>query len=230
MAIGNPTERYAVSRSTQGASTTLSPATTVAAGTFAVMCVTASFAGKVVSSAGDDAGNTWVVDVTYNPLASNKCVSFVSCQVIHAITTTNVVTINYAVTNNNQTHIWIQEVTGMATSAAFDKSAVADVASGTSITTASSGTLSQAAEIVFAGARLDDATGWAHGAGYSDPTTKSLGGLSGLEYKIVAATTAVTGTASWTNWSEAAMLLATYKGGGRVPRYSAANFQNPTVV
>lgn len=214
MAIGTPTERYAVSRSAQGASTTLSPASTIAANTVAVMCVTTSLAGKTVSSVTDDAGNTWVVDAAFNSGVSGLCISFVSCQVATQLTTSNVITINYGVATNNQAHIWVQEVTGLVTSSVFDEAATGSgstVVAGTPLTTGNSGTLDQADEIVFVGVRGTNLDGWAAGATYTAATTAVVG-TSGLEYKIVAATTAVAGTGTHTSTTNYAMQLVTYKG------------------
>lgn len=235
MAIGTPTERYAQSRSAQGATTTFSPTATIAAGSFVVLVGTTSFAGKVISGVADDAGgNTWPVDVTHAP-AQAQNVSVVSCQIATQLTTSSVITITWAVTNNNLAEIWLQQISGIVTSGAFDKSAVGqgtNTIAATPFTTAASATLSQADEIVFVGCRAADITGWTKGAAFTDVTTPILGSRSGLEYAIVAATTAVTGSATHSNTSSYGMLLATYKGAvsARSPRNPAVNFQDPAYV
>lgn len=233
MAISAPTERYAQSRTGQTATTTFSPTGTITTGKFLVIQATTSTDGKVPSSVTDDAGNTWSVDLAYNPGTSPRNVAFVSCQVTAQLTTSSVITINWAVSTSNQAHIWLQEFTGIVTSSAFDKSATGDATSGSTITTGSSGTLSQANELVVVGVRGDDITGWAPGATYTAVTTSTLGApLSAMEYKIVAATTAVTGDGSQTSttadWTVA---LVTYKGAAvKIPRTPAINFQNPALV
>lgn len=205
-----PIERYAQSLTAQGASSVISPASTIQAGTTAIMCVTSSVDGKVVSSVTDNAGgNTWTVDTTYNAAASNYNISFISCSVATAILTSNTITINYAVATSNQMHIWIEEVGGLSVSP-FDKNATGTGTS-TSIATSSTGALSQPVEIVFVGTRLDDITGWAHGSGYSNVTTPTLSTFSSLEYKIVTDGSAQTGSGTVTNSSNYAMQTATYR-------------------
>lgn len=230
MAIGTPTERYAKSLNTQGASSGFKPDTTVAAGTFAILVITTSVDGKIVNSISDNTGgNTWAIDLTFNAVSANYNISICSCQVATQITgggSGNTITAGYAVTTNNQAHIWVQEVTGIATSSAFDKSASGQ-GTGQTITTSASATLSQADEFVIVGVRGSDLTGWTKGATYSDPTTVTLGApLSALEWKIVSATTAVTGNGTQTATAPAdwAIALATYKGAATGNTYTKAGF------
>lgn len=223
MPIGTPIERYAQSLSIQGASTTFSPTGTIAVGSFVVIACTSSVTGKVPSSVSDDAtGNSWSVDVTYSP-SFNLSVSFASCQIATQLISSNIITINWAVASNNQVHIWLQQISGIMGSLAFDQTASNLSTGATTITTGASPTLAQADEIVFGCVRSEDLTGWAKGASYTDATTPMLGApLSALEYKIVADTAGVTAdgtqTSATANWVVA---LATYKGAGTA--------QSPTI-
>ena len=217
MAIGTPVERYAQSLSAQAATSTFSPTGTIAAGSFAVLACTTSLAAdsKIPTSVTDDTGgNTWNIDVLYDSANVGLVVAFVSCQVKRELTTSSVITINWSPSTGNQAHIWLQEVAGIAKASAFDQTAVGQSSGATSIATGASGGLAQRDEIVFGCVRSEGLAGWTKGATYTDATTPILGSnLSALEYKIVAALTAVTAdgtqTSATNNWSIA---LATYKG------------------
>ena len=212
MAISTPTERYAQSRTAQGATTTFPLTGTIATGSFCVLGVTTSVDGKVVSSVSDGAGNTWSVDVAFNGIAANENISIISCQVTTQMTPGTTITVNYAVSTNNQAHLWLEEFTGIATSSAFDQTAAAS-GSSTSPSTGASGTLAQADELVVAWTRNASAVVFTKGATYTDMPTASLGSnRSNGEYKIVAATTAVTADGSLASSDAWTIALATYKG------------------
>lgn len=206
MAIGTPVERYAVARTALVGSSTLSPATAVQVGTRAFLFAAGPTAAKTISSVTDDVGNTWTVDATFAGATDNVAVA--SCRVTTQIGTSNVITINWSSATSANRQIWIQEVSGVGV---FDKSAAA---AGTS-TTPSSGntaTLSQADELVWGLVRFNTAT-WTKGATYTNPTTSVLSTGTGLEYKIVAATTAVAADGSLSASVVWAALAATYRGG-----------------
>lgn len=231
MAISAPTERQAQNKSGQGTSTTVSPTGTIVVGSNVILCATSSTGGKVISAISDDAGgNTWNIDATHAP-AQNLCVSFASCRVVTQITSSTVITMSWAVTTNNQINMWLQEVPGLARYQFFDRKAIGsgtNTIAATPFTTAASPSLSQPEEIVFVGARVNDVTGWTKEATYSDVATPTLN-FAGLEYKIVASTDAVSGSATHSNTSSFGMLLVTYRG-ERVPRNPAENFQDPAYV
>ena len=213
MAIGTPTERRAItSASAQTTTTVFSPATTIAAGKFVVLFAT-SASSKVVSSVADSVGgNTWVVDATGS--GSGFGTSFASCQVVTQLTSSDTITITWSAATSALAGYGLQEVTGIVTSSAFDKSKFANGSTNpTAPTTGASATLGQADEIVFGLFKVAAMSAWAAGSGYSDVTTPFTSACTtSLEYKIVAATTAVTADGVATSGTSYMCGLATYKG------------------
>ncbi len=221
MAIGTPIERYAVRAGFNGSVQAINPATTIAAGTTAIMIahgVGVSVNGdNVLVSVTDSAGNTWTVDHTYGPVASDaNAISFASGRIVTQVTNADTVTLTWAVSGNVQRTIWIQEVSGLATSSRFDASADATAISG-SPSAGPTAALAQADEIVFCSSGNNTATStWTKGATYTDVTTPSIGSISALEYKIVSSVAAVTGDGTWAppvRWNAS---VATYKGAAAV--------------
>ncbi len=210
MAIGTPTERKTASLTSQTATSAFSPATTIAAGTVAFLAACAN-ANKSISSVTDSVGNTWAVDKTASD--GTRTVNIASCQVATQITSSDTITITWSTATSGRCDLWVQEVTGLASSSVFDKSNSATASTGV-LGTGSTGTLSQAAEIAWVVGRVDVATGWTKGAAWTNPTTASLNTFScALEYQIVAATTALSGAGTWTGGVGAQVaLIATYKG------------------
>lgn len=218
MAIGTPTQRYAVNQANQTTTTTLSPTTNVVATTFAVLCAVSS--AKLISSVSDNAGgNTWVVDRAFT--GNGRSVSFASCQVATQIGTGNVITITWDVATSTGTAIWVLEVTGIATSSAADTGGSGTAASGTAASAGPTATLSQADEIAFAGFRAAAAVSLTKGASWSQPTTGTLNTNAAIEYQIVAATTALTADGTWGGTTAWAGAIQTYKADvatGHIPR------------
>lgn len=211
MAIGTPTERKATSFAAQTATTAFSPASTIAAGTVALLFACCNTTKKL-SSVTDTAGNTWVVDVADNPTGA-QCVSVASCQVATQITTGGTITATWSSATSGTCDIWVEEVTGLAASSVFDKK-VSATGTGTAASSGSLATLAQTSEIVWGLFRTNNGqTGNSVGSGFTQATTFTLEGNAALlEYQIVAATTgipaALTLGASGT-WSA---LAAAYKG------------------
>lgn len=212
MAIGTPTERAAVSSvGGAGATNTFSPTGTLAAGNTAIIIAWANI-NKAASSVTDDAGgNTWTVDVTGGDGTRNF--SFISSVLATQLTTGNVITINWnPTTGGGSSTFWLFEITGLSASPAYDVSAHSS-GTGTALAVGPTATLSQADEIAFMIARSQSAApGWTKGATWTSPATATLGALSVAEWKIVAATTAVTADGTWgtsVNWNGR---VATYKG------------------
>lgn len=103
----------------------------------------------------------------------------------------------------------VYEVSGLATSSYFDKSNFTTAATGTSRTTGSTGTLSQADELVLAAMQLNNnytSPSWDSSLNISTTATRFFAG-----HLIVSATTAINATASWTNSVSASGSIATYK-------------------
>lgn len=236
MAIGTPVERYAVRAVFNGSSQDINPASTIAAGTTAILVAH----GAGVSGNGDNyltavadsvGGNTWAVDHVYAPGASDaNSISFASAKIVTPITSTDTITLTWSASGNVNRSIWIQEVSGLATSA-FDKSADdTQFSGGGVVSTPSTGTLSQADEIVFCSSGNNTNTSdWTKGATYTDVGTPQLARISALEYKIVAATTGVVGEGTWTpavRWNAS---VVTYKGAAAVA-YTILNGSDEQLV
>ena len=169
MAIGTPVERYAVRAMFNGSSQPINPATTIAAGTVAILIAHGAGVSvngdNILTAVGDSKGNTWHVDHTYGPGASDaNAISFASAQIVSAVTNADTITLTWAVSGNVTRTIWIQEVSGLASSSVFDTSADATANSG-SPSAGPTATLAQADEIVF-GTTGNDTAGstWTKGA------------------------------------------------------------------
>lgn len=161
----------------------------------------------------DSQGNTYSTAVTSGPSTafSRQTIKFYVANCVggasHQITVTPSGTVTLA--------FLIDEWSGLETTSPLDKTATGSN-TGTSVTTGSTGTLAQADELVTCGVgtpgvahTLTPGSGWT-----ADPATAT--GVSN-EYKVVSATTAVSGVATLgasITWNAA---LATYKiavGGG----------------
>jgi hypothetical protein len=208
MAIGTPVERKAVSNAGLSTSTwVVAPTTTISAGTVAILCFT-SGANKGISSISDAAGNTWTVDNSGGD-GTRKWV-FASCQVTTAITTSTNITITLSNTTNSEANLWIQEVSGLATSAVADKN-TSGSGTGTNPSSGNCGTLSQADEIGFGLFRTATSTSWTKSSSYSNPTTPTLGSTSALEYIIVSATNGIQATGNFGASASWIAAIQTYK-------------------
>lgn len=235
MAIGAPVERYAVRAVFNGSVQAINPATTIAAGTVAIVIAHGGgvFANgdNKLSSVTDSKGNTWVVDHTYGPNTTANSISFAHGIITTAVTSADTVTLTWTVSGNVNRSIWIQEVTGLAVASTFDTFAD-NTGNSTTPTTGPTATLAQADEIVFctAGNTTNNST-WTPGATYTSVTTPQLALISGLEYKIVAATTAVAGAGNWSPLAvQYNMSVATYKGLLAPPPSAGGRRAQPLVV
>jgi hypothetical protein len=159
----------------------------------------------------DTAGNTYTRRVSIADATLGSKLEIWTAQNNHT-TSSNVVTC----TDNGggvNSIVCVEEWTGAATSGAFDKSAVGS-GTGTAMTTASSGVLSQADELVWIGGMAEkNADQLVLGSGYTNLIQNHTGSVVNLgsSSKVVAATTAVTGamTTGSANWS---LGLVTMKG------------------
>lgn len=222
MAIGAPAQRAVGEPTAQTTTTVITPGTNIAAGSLAVLSATAN-ANKAVSSVADSVGNTWVVDKTAGD--GTRVISFASAQVATQITTANTITITWSVATSGSPVYWVHEVANAATSSAFD-TFNSGTGTGTALATGSTATLAQADELVFGCWRTTASIPtWTKGASYTDPTTPASATTLGsfLEYKIVAATTAVLADGTTSTSGTWIGLCVTYKGvaagGGPTPNY-----------
>lgn len=209
MAIGTPTERKTATLAGNiNNPYVITPATTIAAGSVAILFLTAG-ANKQITSVTDAVGNPWTVDHVGGD--GTRELSVASCQVATQITPATNITINFNNGTTTTTDLWIQEVTGLATSSVFDTFQDGS-GSGTTPASGSTAALAQADEIVFGLFRTSASTpAWTKGAGYTDVTTK-LVGASALEYKIVAATTPVSADGTYNNSGSWIAGVLAYKG------------------
>ncbi len=125
-------------------------------------------------------------------------------------------TISITTAGGNYSVVNATEYSGIATASARDKETGA-TGTGTSLSSGATATLSQADELVVGfGAKEDGGnTAWTQGAGYTlrgNVTDGTAGGLGFLEDKIVAATTAVTATATHANSAQWFCGVITFKG------------------
>jgi hypothetical protein len=198
--------------------TVVTPGTTIAAGSLAIIFASSN-ANKTFSSVADSTGaNTWAVNHTVSD--GTRALSFASAQVATQIpSSTGSVTITWSAATSSTVLVWIAQADGMATSNAADKNA-SGTGSGTSFLTSSTGTLSQADELVIAIARTTGSgQGWTKGASYTNfATPQSLTNPgTGVEYKIVSATDAVTADGSWSASGTWIIACQTYKGAAAAP-------------
>lgn len=220
MAIGTPVERRTGSNAGLATSPfVISPTTTVQAGTRAILVFT-SGASKSVTAVTDSVGNTWTVD--HVATDGTRVISFASCQVATQITSSNTISITLSNTTNASADYWIQQVSGLATSSAFDQSHDGSGSASTAANSGNTATLAQADEFVFGASRTSSSTTWAKGTGYTDVTTPSRGSTSALEYKIVSATSAVSATGTWGANGNWVATVVTYKGAAAVAVVSHA--------
>lgn len=208
--IGIPAQRYAGTTSFASSFTTvISPATTVAAGSLAILFAVANDTTvKVASSVTDDVGNTWTID---QQAGSRMCVA--SCQVATAIPSTAHITITWTTNTGTSIIAWIQQVAGLATSGAFDASATANGTTGTAgpVSTGSTGTLAVAKEIVW-GFFYTGACNFTVGAGFTAAATGGQAADSWLEYQIVSANSPVAAIGSVDRAIAWRGLVVTYRG------------------
>lgn len=220
MAISAPTQRGIAEPIGQLGTTVVTPGTTCAAGTLAVLTCTANSV-KLFSSVVDSVGNTWTVDKTVSD--GTRTINFASCQVVTPITSANTITITWSTATSGTIVIWLHEVTNAATSSAFD-TFNSGTGTGTALATGSTAVLALADELVFGCFRSTAAAPvWTKGASYSNPTTPTSSTTIGsfLEYQIVAATTAVLADGTTSTSGTWVGLCVTYKGvSGAAPTIS----------
>lgn len=195
----------------QTATTVFNPGSTIQPQTLAVLLATAN-SNKAITGITDSAGNTWAVDFTVND--GTRALSVCSSQIATAVTTAGTVTVTWSTATSGDVVLWIQEAANIAASSAFDQSA-SGTGTGTALATSASSALAQANELVFGVFRTTGSgAGWTKGSTYSDPTQPQSTTRNGsaLEFKVVAATTAVTADGMWGASGTWIGALATYKG------------------
>lgn len=189
----------------------------VAIGQFVVAAwVGANSAGMTSGTFSDSKGNTWSTDVSN--FASGTSVAIGSAQITSALTTSDTIRLTTAAFGESGRMMAAMQVSGIVTSSAKDKSSSG---TGTAVGWSSGATaaLAQANELCVAvcgndsTANEDSTPGSGWNELVADFHTSTALNMS-IVWKIVAATTAVTGDGTWTNsgsraWAAA---VATYKG------------------
>lgn len=209
MAIGTPTERYTHQNIGSVFSFQFSPASNVASGKRAVLSWGNNGGIKTITGITDSVGNVWGRDFSYAP---GNVIEAWSCLTTAAITTGDTITITVSGADNHTNTIFLHEISGLSALLPLDQSATMS-ATTNAPSCGPTGTLAQADEIAF-GLFVNSASRtWAKDAAWTDPATPQLGGLA-LEHKIVAATTALTATGSYTGGGAVAVIgaVVTYKG------------------
>jgi hypothetical protein len=210
MAIGTPVSRYGQQLSGQPGSSAISPASTIAAGTQAILFVWIGNQDKYVTSVTDTAGNTWAVDATHTPVPPGAALSVASCRVATQITTGDTITVNYAVSTSGYVSLFVCEVSGLDDTSAFDKSSTGTTTTGTAIDAGTTATLSQADEIAFAQTANFSFSGFTAGGTWTGVTVPDSS-FDGLEYKIVSSVSAITADGTQGGSAASAGLTVTYK-------------------
>lgn len=216
MAIGTPVERKQIT--TAGMASTpyvISPATTIQAGTLAVLIFTSGASKSVTAVSDDTGGNTWTIDHVATDTA--RVISIASCQVATQITSSNNISLSMSNLTSNTSDTWIYEVSGLATSSAFDKSHDGS-GSGTAVSSGATATLANASEIAFGVFRTSAASAtWTKNASFTNGTTTPTTTTSALEYEIVSSTSAVTATGTFGTTGSWVGTVVTYQAGAAGP-------------
>ncbi len=205
MAISYIAERYTTNSASSTNTYSFSPASNSTAGNTLILAM-ANATSILVTSVTDTAGNTWVVDKTFAPATTNY-ISIASCQMATAVTTSTTITVNYT-----GTAVWrnmMIEVSGLAASSRFDTFATSNTANA-SQSCGPTATLAVANEFAFcASYQPSGRTAFVASGAWTKTATGTTSWCS--TYQIVAATTALTATASWSGAFANTNLLVTYK-------------------
>lgn len=210
MAIGTPFECYAAASSWPAASV-FSPTATLAAGTVGFLMVAVDDTRPQITGVSDSVGNVWTIDenIGIDSVAAQLAVA--SAQIVTPVTPTDTITLAHGLPSGTP-GIWVQTVTGLATTGVFDQG-TGTTGNGGVLDSGPTGTLANANEIVWGVFRNDNNRVFHLGATYTAVTTNVLGpSVFMLEYKIVSSTSPVSADCTTTfgaNWSA---LVATYKG------------------
>lgn len=216
MAIGAPTSIGSNKAFASAGTIALTCSASVAAGQFVVVFIGSDTAGTTVTVA-DSKGNTYAVDVTANTTQASMA-AVASAQITTPLTTSDTITATYSVARTDRV-IAACQVSGIATSAALDKTAGTN-GSTLAFDSGNTATTTVADELVI-GCSVDNAS-----AGAANPTATPSAGFTelhdglgnadgvGLEslYKIVSATGTYNVAGSWdagtSHWQA---VVATYK-------------------
>lgn len=220
MAIGTPVERFVGSFASQTSTTVVTPTTTVAAVTRAIMMIHSNV-NKTASSIVDSVGNTWTVHTTGSD--GTRAHSIASCQVVTPITNADTITITWSSATSSTTAVMLWEVSGMATSSAFDVSSGNGETTGTTRTSNATAGLAQADELVVGITSQTNSSTPTAGAGFT-LGTPLIANFVVAEYQIVSSTTGVAATFNTMQvGSQTRTTVATFKAASlRIPQFVGA--------
>ena len=212
MAIGTPADcgNAATSSAQTSLSVTLSSA--IAAGSLILVEISNHNSGTVVpDSVTDSAGNTYTLISAANSSAVSATLAY--CVNASALASGATVTANFPSSRNAAMRV--RSVGGMATSSAFDVSAINASGSGTSASVGPTSATSQADELIYAVFAYQNSRTFTAGSGYTaGAQTESTTTIRGVvaEWKIVSTTGAQTPDGTWDTSATYAAVVATFKG------------------
>lgn len=202
MAIGTPTSLGEVFKGTAGTTTTLTATASASVGDLVVLDMGCTLAGATISSAVDDAGNTYAVAVNANG-AGNSLYAIGYAILTNAITSgVTIFTVTWSA-SVSQSLLFASKATGIA-AVPLDKTSPATNGNTVNWNSGATTTTSQADELLWGGSfdnAVNDTTSVAGGS-FTEIHDKNSGVGGGYSmtsaYRIVAATAAYTASGTWT--------------------------------
>jgi hypothetical protein len=170
----------------------------------AVTCATS----VVVQSVSDSQGNTWTVKTT----GGGRTINIIHCVLGTALTTSDTISITYVGGSSSNAAALCLEFTGL-TSTPADKGVSTGSSGVTSQSSGTTGTLSQANELVVAGLAMNSSSTPTVPSGFSTKISQTANAAVGLHlaYLVVTATTAHDPSWSWSGATNASASATTYK-------------------
>lgn len=218
------------SSTTSASTVTMTLTGAVTAGDSIVVSCEVDSATRTITSVIDSAGNTYAVDIDRNHASAGRHLYIFSCHNALALSVGQSITANLSTVATSRRAIEAFTISGLKDTGAFDKSS-SNEGTGTALTTGSSGTLSQAAELVVGAFLTASTSAFTMGSGWSGQGAFLTGaGRLATEIKTVSATTAqdadaTCGSAAWV------AVLASYRAelttGGSVATPTIAGYVAP---
>lgn len=206
MAIGTPVSIGSVNNAVSGGTITVTGSAT---GDLVVVGVRLLTALASVTSITDDVGNSYVVAITEDVAALTGAEIWYATNTIIPAT----ITVNITAGNFDAQSI---SASGIKTSSPVDKTAVSTSAVGVTTLSFSTGTLSQANELIVGFASLAGSSGaWTPSTGWTSFTTATA--ARHLEWEVVSATTTQTWNPSWVTARTYDAVIATFMGAATLP-------------
>lgn len=218
MAIGTPVSLGSTTENSGDTNVALTVGSAVSIGDH-VIAYFCEDENRTLSSIADSKGNTWAIDVqvtnTFSGGTTGRCIAICSAKITSALTTSDTITATHSGGGGTVKSLGAFSVSGLDTTAHKDLTSTGTGNNGTAWTTGSTGTLSQADELVVTACSgtINNVTNnpgtWTEILDRFD-TDLALA----AQYKIVSATTAQTGAGTWSNNVDWAAAIVTYKAAG----------------